>query len=192
MSRSLSTLLFGCWANATTEMPTTVSLLNNLCSFLYQHANYLESSVKLSVKISFSLSLLSPPLPPVDSGYTTVEGAPPHILAFMEHYNSIPWMTYRANFSQIRGTNLSTDCGWGCMVRSGQMILATALHRHLLNQEWRFTSSSVKDLGMHKQVRKFLKPTLNYFMGCGVKCMHPHMKGACVSIIHYCIVCTAC
>ena len=24
-----------------------------------------------------------------------IEGAPPHVLAFMEHYYSIPWMTYR-------------------------------------------------------------------------------------------------
>ena len=104
--------------------------------------------------LSLSLSPLS--FPTADSTYTTVEGAPPHILAFMEHYHSIPWMTYRANFSQIRGTTLSTDCGWGCMVRSGQMILATALHRHLLNQEWRFTTSNVKDLATHKQVSELL------------------------------------
>ena len=113
-----------------------------------------------------------------DSTYNTVEGAPPHILAFMEHYHSIPWMTYRANFSQIRGTTLSTDCGWGCMVRSGQMILATALHRHLLNQEWRFTTSNMKDLAVHKQVSKWLCNCffkfMVHFQGLRVdlECMH--------------------
>ena len=38
------------------------------------------------------------------------------------------------------------------MVRSGQMILATALHRHLLDPEWRLATSTSKDLAMHKQV----------------------------------------
>ena len=62
------------------------------------------------------------------------ESVPPHILAFMEHYFSLTWMTYRAHFTPIPGTMLTTDCGWGCMVRSGQMMLATVLHYHLLSR----------------------------------------------------------
>ena len=27
-----------------------------------------------------------------------VEGAPPHVMAFMEHFYSVPWMTYRYLF----------------------------------------------------------------------------------------------
>ena len=153
-----NTLPSGCWANATTGMLRIVSLLarfyvgNKACSLKsrYQLIRKILSASVVNNYNSFPSSFSCT----ADSTYTTVEGAPPHILAFMEHYHSIPWMTYRANFSQIRGTTLSTDCGWGCMVRSGQMILATALHRHLLNQEWRFTTSNVKDLAMHKQVSK--------------------------------------
>ena len=62
------------------------------------------------------------------------EGVPPHIMQFLDHFYSIPWITYRCNFPPISPTNLTTDCGWGCMVRSGQMLLATTLHLHLLGK----------------------------------------------------------
>ncbi len=65
--------------------------------------------------------------------HSGTEGAPPHVLAFLQHYHSLTWMTYRTNFDPIPGTVLTSDCGWGCMIRSGQMLFATALHRHLLN-----------------------------------------------------------
>ena len=62
------------------------------------------------------------------------EGVPPHIVQLMDHYSSLTWMTYRTHFPPISDTLLTTDCGWGCMVRSGQMLLATALHYHLLSR----------------------------------------------------------
>ncbi len=76
--------------------------------------------------------LLHPPGADRDS--SGAEGVPPHVVAFLKHYNSIVWMTYRTNFEPIPGTVLTTDCGWGCMIRSGQMLLATALQCHLLNR----------------------------------------------------------
>ena len=33
------------------------------------------------------------------------------------------WFTYRTGFEYIEGTHFSSDAGWGCMMRSGQMIL---------------------------------------------------------------------
>lgn len=65
------------------------------------------------------------------------EGVPPHIIDLLDHYYSLSWMTYRTNFTPIANTHLTTDCGWGCMVRSGQMLLATALHYYLLGRgQW--------------------------------------------------------
>jgi hypothetical protein len=37
------------------------------------------------------------------------------------------WCTYRHGFAPIRPSNFNSDIGWGCMLRSGQGLLANAL-----------------------------------------------------------------
>jgi cysteine protease ATG4 len=64
----------------------------------------------------------------VDSGITS----------FYEDFSSKIWFTYRRNFEDFKGTNINTDCGWGCMIRSGQMLLANALLVHKLGRGWRW------------------------------------------------------
>lgn len=45
---------------------------------------------------------------------------------------SCMWVTYRKNFGSVGETSLTSDKGWGCMIRTGQMFMAKALIlRHL-------------------------------------------------------------
>lgn len=46
-------------------------------------------------------------------------------------------VTYRAAFPRLGPTGYTSDMGWGCTLRTGQMVLAQALTRHLLGTGWR-------------------------------------------------------
>ena len=56
--------------------------------------------------------------------------------AYKRTFESILWFTYRRDFPQMTPYAYTSDAGWGCMLRSAQMLLGQALQRHLLGREW--------------------------------------------------------
>lgn len=54
------------------------------------------------------------------------------------------WITYRRNFPPIdENTRYTTDRGFGCMIRCGQMVLANALLCKNLGRDWRWSSKGL-------------------------------------------------
>nr|XP_055162447.1 cysteine protease ATG4C isoform X2 [Nyctereutes procyonoides] len=109
--------------------------------------------------------LLSQPdenkLLPARSGCTIED----HVIAgnveeFRKDFISRIWLTYREEFPQIEGSAFTTDCGWGCTLRTGQMLLAQGLILHFLGRAWTWpdalnVENSDSDSWTSNTVKKF-------------------------------------
>lgn len=72
------------------------------------------------------------------------------------------WCTYRRGFVPLGEPQLTTDKGWGCMLRCGQMILAHALIDLHLGRNWCWTRLC-RDPIYLKIVERFEDSRKSYF-----------------------------
>ncbi|CAD5235438.1 unnamed protein product [Bursaphelenchus xylophilus] len=64
------------------------------------------------------------------------------------------WFTYRTNFPAIGGDGPTSDKGWGCMLRCGQMLMAEALKTVHVGRGWEWSPNST-DPNYRRTVRMF-------------------------------------
>uniref|UniRef100_H0XVC9 Cysteine protease n=1 Tax=Otolemur garnettii TaxID=30611 RepID=H0XVC9_OTOGA len=75
------------------------------------------------------------------------------------------WFTYRKNFPAIvtGGTGPTSDTGWGCMLRCGQMIFAQALVCQHLGRDWRWTQRKRQPDSYFSVLNAFLDRKDSYY-----------------------------
>ncbi|XP_062865437.1 cysteine protease atg4da [Trichomycterus rosablanca] len=92
-----------------------------------------------NVKYGFSVktkTAFSKSSPLILLGQSCTLNSKDEVERFRLAFGSRVWLTYRKEFRVLEGSCLTSDCGWGCMLRSGQMLLAQGLMLHLLPADW--------------------------------------------------------
>jgi hypothetical protein len=56
------------------------------------------------------------------------------MITFKKEFGKIIWLTYRRNFTPLlpemsQYSNLTSDAGWGCVIRCTQMLIANCLRQ---------------------------------------------------------------
>lgn len=103
-----------------------------------------EKRTNLLFRLGFaSLPLVSEKFPELillGRKYKLEQGADPEVInrQISEQLEKVPWFCYRKNFDRIstdlQDYQLTSDAGWGCMIRVGQNMFFVILDEFLCSQ----------------------------------------------------------
>lgn len=79
------------------------------------------------------------------SSSTTTTSSSKDVDLLRRRLSSLLWFSYRKGFPEIASSGFTSDRGWGCMLRCGQMMLAEALIRLRLGPKWRWEVDSTDE-----------------------------------------------
>ncbi|KAG0007891.1 Cysteine protease atg4b, partial [Entomortierella chlamydospora] len=105
----------------------------------YSQDNNTHNSALISLPPSVitAMSLHRPPPPWAAAAFRSLSPEQKVLREFLMDFQSRLWFTYRKDLSRIEPSFYTCDSGWGCMMRTGQSLLAQAFVQVLLGREWK-------------------------------------------------------
>jgi len=155
-SNSMMELVRDGATSATTAAGQVVSSVSEVCTGVAQQAQQKLLSYKYEAKSVTCEDL--PDFPETDSPVWMLGhqySARYDLTELRELVRSRPWLSYRKEFPPIGESGLTSDQGWGCMLRCGQMVLAGALLDITLGRQWRW-DKDIKEEVYIKVMEKFM------------------------------------
>ncbi|KAF9110075.1 Cysteine protease atg4b [Mortierella sp. AM989] len=96
-----------------------------------------SSLISLAPAVITAMSLQRPPPAWAAAAFKSLSPEQAVLRQFLMDFQSRLWFTYRKDLARIEPSFYTCDSGWGCMMRTGQSLLAQAFVQVLLGREWR-------------------------------------------------------
>lgn len=126
----------------------------------FSNAFNVPGAVTLPPAVTASLALLRTSPSSTTSTLTPEQAT---LSLFMMDFQSRLWFTYRKDLARIEPSFYTCDSGWGCMMRTGQSLLAQAFVQVLMGREWRVHHHDQPQPTQRRQGRRY-KEIVSWFV----------------------------